>query len=301
MTPTAGISPLGNSRAKAQDGHVPPQERTAKTESNCQSSPNDTDANSTHENPSPIPSDFADLARAFLDAAEAIERCGSEATDGATPSQRQTATLKRWAEERSLVIPQERLRELALVSNSTSEHEVRFDEPRQRAVKKTWAGSGTTSPIGAFIRFARIQSPRRMSLLEKAISIAVEAHRGQQDKTGAPYILHPLSVMARVDGETEKVVAVLHDVVEDTAWTLEKLKGEGFPDDVLTALDGVTKREGESYEDFVKRSGTNPVARRVKLADLEDNMDLRRLKTVEQKDIDRLARYLSAWRYLKGI
>lgn len=140
-----------------------------------------------------------------------------------------------------------------------------------------------------------------MSLLEKAISIAVEAHRGQQDKTGAPYILHPLSVMGRVEGETEKIVAVLHDVVEDTAWTLEKLKGEGIPGEVLTGLDGVTKREGESYEDFVKRSGSNPVARQVKLADLEDNMDIRRLKTVEPKDLERLAKYLRAWRYLKGI
>ena len=139
-----------------------------------------------------------------------------------------------------------------------------------------------------------------MSLLEKAISIAVEAHRGQQDKTGAPYILHPLSVMGRVEGETEKIVAVLHDVVEDTAWTLVKLKGEGFPDEILTALDCVTKREGESYEDFVKRAASNPVARRVKLADLEDNMDIRRMKTVEQKDFERLAKYLAAWRCLKG-
>ncbi len=139
-----------------------------------------------------------------------------------------------------------------------------------------------------------------MSLLEKAIFIAVEAHRGQQDKSGSSYILHPLSVMARVEGETEKIVAVLHDVVEDTAWTLEKLKGEGFPNEILTALDCVTKREGESYEDFVKRAASNPVARRVKLADLEDNMDLRRMKTVEQKDLERLAKYLAAWRYLKG-
>src|SRR5688572_11029433 len=112
-----------------------------------------------------------------------------------------------------------------------------------------------------------------MSPLEKAISIAVEAHRGQLDKSGAPYILHPLSVMARVDGETEKIVAVLHDVVEDTSWTPDALRREGFSDEVLQALDGVTKREGETYEDFVKRAGSNPVARRVKLADLEDNMD----------------------------
>jgi (p)ppGpp synthase/HD superfamily hydrolase len=140
-----------------------------------------------------------------------------------------------------------------------------------------------------------------MSLLEKAISIAVEAHRGQLDKTGAPYILHPLSVMGRVDTEIEKIVAVLHDVVEDTPWTSDALKNEGFPDAVLAALDCVTKREGESYEDFTRRAGSNPVARRVKLADLEDNMDLRRMKAVEQKDLERLAKYLKAWRSLKGM
>ena len=134
-----------------------------------------------------------------------------------------------------------------------------------------------------------------MSLLEKAISIAVEAHRGQKDKSGAPYILHPLSVMSRVAGETEKIVAVLHDVVEDTPWTMEALRREGFPDEVLTALDCVTKREGEAYDDFVKRSGSNPVARQVKLADLEDNMDLRRMKAVTPKDTERLAKYLTAW------
>lgn len=140
-----------------------------------------------------------------------------------------------------------------------------------------------------------------MSLLEKAIAIAVEAHRGQTDKMGAPYILHPLSVMWRVDGETEKIVAVLHDVVEDTPWTFEDLKREGFPDEVLQALECVTKREGESYDDFVKRSASNAVARRVKLADLEDNMDVRRLKVGTQKDFERIAKYVSAWRYLKGI
>jgi (p)ppGpp synthase/HD superfamily hydrolase len=139
-----------------------------------------------------------------------------------------------------------------------------------------------------------------MSLLEKAISIAVEAHLGQKDKFDRPYILHPLSVMARVDTESEKIVAILHDVVEDTKWTFEDLKREGFPDDLLQALDCVTKREGEAYEDFVKRSESNPIARRVKIADLEDNMDVRRLKTVTEKDAERLNKYLRAWRKLKG-
>ena len=140
-----------------------------------------------------------------------------------------------------------------------------------------------------------------MSLLEKAISIAVEAHRGQKDKFDRPYILHPLSVMGRVDTEPEKIVAVLHDVVEDTKVTFEDLKREGFPDDLLNALDCVTKREGEAYEDFVKRSESNPIARRVKIADLEDNMDVRRIRLVTEKDAERINKYLKAWRKLKGV
>jgi (p)ppGpp synthase/HD superfamily hydrolase len=137
-----------------------------------------------------------------------------------------------------------------------------------------------------------------LDLLEKAIGIAVEAHRGQRDRYGAPYILHPLRVMSRVNSPTEKIVAILHDVVEDTAWTFDDLKREGFPDSLLAALDCLTKREGEDYEDFEKRSGSNALARRVKLADLEDNMDLRRLPAITEMDNPRLERYLKAWRTL---
>ncbi len=139
-----------------------------------------------------------------------------------------------------------------------------------------------------------------LDLLEKAIRIAVEAHRGQRDKYGAPYILHPLRVMALVDTALEKTVAILHDVVEDSDWTFEELKTEGFPPAVLAALEAVTKREGEAYEDFVKRSAGHPLARRIKLADLEDNMDVRRLPEVTEKDRERLQKYLKAYRLLKA-
>jgi len=138
-------------------------------------------------------------------------------------------------------------------------------------------------------------------LLEKAISIAVEAHRGQRDRTGAPYILHPMRVMAGVDSDTEKMVAILHDVVEDTDWTFEKLAQEGFSDEVIEALKCVTKREGEEYENFVKRSAGNETARRVKIADLEHNMDARRLSEATEKDVERLRKYVRAWRSLKGL
>ena len=135
-------------------------------------------------------------------------------------------------------------------------------------------------------------------LLEKAIGIAVEAHRGQKDRYGAPYILHPLRVMGRVETTTEKVIAILHDVVEDTDWTFEELRTEGFSETILTALRCLTKQEGESYENLVKRSANNALARRVKLADLEDNMDLRRNSELTEEDLPRFRKYLKAWVYL---
>jgi (p)ppGpp synthase/HD superfamily hydrolase len=138
-----------------------------------------------------------------------------------------------------------------------------------------------------------------ISLLEKAIAIAAQAHRGQKRKDGSPYILHPLRMMLRLETEPERTVAVLHDVVEDTPWTIDDLRREGFPEDILQALDCVTRRNGESYEAFVDRAALNPVARRVKLADLEDNMNVRELPEVTPKDTERLAKYLKAWQRLR--
>lgn len=138
----------------------------------------------------------------------------------------------------------------------------------------------------------------KLELLEKAIAIAVDAHCGQKDRYGAPYILHPLRVMARVTTPIEKTVAILHDVVEDTDWSLQDLKREGFSAPIIEALKCVTKKQGEAYEDFVQRSASNPVARRVKLADLEDNMDLRRMPSITAQDKTRLEKYVNAWRVL---
>jgi (p)ppGpp synthase/HD superfamily hydrolase len=135
--------------------------------------------------------------------------------------------------------------------------------------------------------------------LEDAIALAVEAHRGQRDKAGQTYILHPLRVMMRLEGEAERMVAVLHDVVEDSSYTLERLRELGYPEEVLGALERLTKREGETYEAFIERVLPHPLARRVKLADLEDNMDVRRLPAVTAKDAERLARYRAAWSRLK--
>ncbi len=132
------------------------------------------------------------------------------------------------------------------------------------------------------------------SLLDTAIQIAAEAHAGQKQKNGEPYILHPLRVMMRVHTEDEKIVAILHDVLEDTPWNAEQLKARGFPPHILHALDCVTKRHGERYEDFVTRSASDPIAIRVKLADLEDNLDVPRLPELTEKDHTRLNKYLAA-------
>ena len=141
---------------------------------------------------------------------------------------------------------------------------------------------------------------KKAATLERAIAIAVEAHAGQCDRNGAPYILHPLRVMFRVQSQAERIAAVLHDVVEDTDWTLSDLRKEGFSTEVIAALDCLTKREGEEYTDFVRRATSIPLARTVKLADLEDNMDVRRLSKVDRKATQRLEKYLKAWQTLQN-
>jgi len=136
-------------------------------------------------------------------------------------------------------------------------------------------------------------------MLDLAIGIAVEAPRGQKDRCGAPYILHPLRVMFRVSTSRDRVVAILHDVVEDTDWTIDALAKKGFPPEITEAVDCLTKREGEPYDQFVQRSASNPIARKVKLADLEDNMDVRRNQEIGDKERDRFQKYLKAWHTLK--
>lgn len=140
-----------------------------------------------------------------------------------------------------------------------------------------------------------------MSTLERAIEIATEAHRGQFDKVGNDYIGHPLRVMAAGKTTEEKIVGVLHDVVEDTDWTFERLATEGFSKDVIDALRCVTKlSENEPYNKLIARVKTNQLAVAVKLNDLLDNMDIRRLPYLSDKDIKRLKKYLKAYKQLTG-
>ena len=140
-----------------------------------------------------------------------------------------------------------------------------------------------------------------MSTLQRAIEIATEAHKGQFDKSGKDYIEHPLRVMEMGKTEEEKIVGVLHDVVEDTPWTFEMLEAEGFSSEVIAALKCVTKiSEKENYDDFIERIKKNPLAVAVKINDLTDNMDIRRLPYLGDKDVKRLKKYLKAYKKLIG-
>ena len=140
-----------------------------------------------------------------------------------------------------------------------------------------------------------------MGTLERAIEIATEAHSGQLDKAGCEYIGHPLRVMAAGRTMEEKIVGVLHDVVEDSDWTFEMLAAEGFSEDIIEALRCVTKlSESEPYDKFIARVKSNPLAVAVKLNDLTDNMDIRRLPYLSDKDVKRLKKYLKAYKQLTG-
>jgi len=113
-----------------------------------------------------------------------------------------------------------------------------------------------------------------MSTLERAIAIAVEAHAGQQDRSGAPYVLHPLRVMFRLATDEERIAGVLHDVVERSpAWTLRRLSAEGFSPEIVTAIEALSRRDGEEYEAYILRSASSDLARRVKIADLTDKIE----------------------------
>lgn len=131
-------------------------------------------------------------------------------------------------------------------------------------------------------------------MLSKAIQIAKRAHEGQKDKGGKEYIFHPLRVMLQFDTEEEQVCAVLHDVIEDSFVTLEDLKKAGIPETILSALDALTKREKEDYENYIERVSKNKLACKIKLADLEDNMYLRDIVSPTEKDYARIEKYKKA-------
>jgi (p)ppGpp synthase/HD superfamily hydrolase len=143
-----------------------------------------------------------------------------------------------------------------------------------------------------------------MATIEKALQIAARAHEGQLDKHGQPYILHPLRVMAAVEGDEARIVAVLHDVIEDTSVTADELRREGFGEAILEAIDRLTHRKDEPYAEYVIRCKGHEIARRVKLADLEDNS--RPSRTILrpdriEPDIERVRKYLLAYKFLTDL
>ena len=137
-----------------------------------------------------------------------------------------------------------------------------------------------------------------MDFVSKAHKIAEDAHDGQVDKGGDDYYFHPLAVSRMVNSNAEKAVALLHDVVEDTEWTLDDLKAEGIPEYVVEAVGLLTHDKDMPYGDYIARVKENPLARTVKIADLMHNLDLKRLPEVTEKDIARCRKYLDALQML---
>jgi (p)ppGpp synthase/HD superfamily hydrolase len=143
-----------------------------------------------------------------------------------------------------------------------------------------------------------------MATIDKALQIAAKAHEGQKEKNGQPYIVHPLRVMNSVEGEAAKIVAILHDVVEDTSVTEDDLRRAGFGEPILAAVRCVTHRKDESYADYVVRCQGNEIARQVKLADLEDNTRPSRALLRPDRlepDLARLRKYFLAYKFLTGL
>lgn len=147
---------------------------------------------------------------------------------------------------------------------------------------------------------AMTPSARSITLLEKAIDIALKAHAGQKDKAGAPYVLHPLRLMLQMQTDEEKMAAVLHDVVEDSKVTLDDLRAAGFPKVVIDAVALLTRKGTDTYEQFVQKIKPHPLARRVKLADLRDNLRLDRIAHPTDADVARLEKYNKALSYLES-
>ncbi len=139
-----------------------------------------------------------------------------------------------------------------------------------------------------------------MSTLERAIEIAKAAHDGQKNKDGTPYITHPFKLMESMDTTDEKIAAILHDVVEDSDVTIEDLRAEGFSETILSVVDTLTHKPDESYSDYIKRVAGNPITRKIKKADLKDNMDQRRIPNPTDKDRSRIKKYEEAYKVIQS-
>lgn len=140
-----------------------------------------------------------------------------------------------------------------------------------------------------------------MDIIEKSLKIALEAYAGKKDKAGKTYILHPLRIMANMETEDEMSVALLHDVIEDSKFTDEDLLDIGIPENIVKAVNLLTKVEGQSYEQFIQNLLINQLAVKVKKADIEDNINILRLNEVNDSDLKRIAKYHKAWKRLREV
>lgn len=140
-----------------------------------------------------------------------------------------------------------------------------------------------------------------MPTFEDALALAAQAHKGQYDLAGAPYICHPMRVALAQSDERARIVAILHDVIEDTTITYEGLSAAGFDDEIISAVEALTKRSGEKRIDAAARAKANPLALQVKLADVADNMNLARISNPTAEDYARLREYEQVLAYLKEV
>ncbi len=170
--------------------------------------------------------------------------------------------------------------------------------------------NGTSEFEGEWIKFGSEQFPdwdatvqylMAEDMLEKAEALAREAHKGQKDKSGEDYISHPLRVSARCKSKKAKIAALLHDTIEDTFVTADYLKQCGFDDDIVEAVLALSRKDDETYAQFIIRASKNEIAKEVKIADLEDNMDIWRLPEITDWYVAHEKKYLHSWRYLKGL
>ena len=139
-----------------------------------------------------------------------------------------------------------------------------------------------------------------MSSLDKAILIACQAHTEQVDKAGQPYIMHPLRLILKFDNDIERIVAVLHDVIEDSNTTTDDLYHYGFCKEVIDAINCLSKRDDEAYDDFILRISKNSLAAKIKIEDLKDNLNLVRINCIGKKDLARVVKYHKALKFLLG-
>ena len=135
-------------------------------------------------------------------------------------------------------------------------------------------------------------------LTKKAMKLSYMAHHGSYDKGGVPYVFHPFHVAEQMEDEYSICVALLHDVVEDTKYTIYDIEKAGFPKEIVEAVEAITRKKGQDYMEYIKIVKTNPIATKVKLADLEHNSDSGRLIEADLETEKRLAKYEAAKKYL---